>query len=461
MNRLGEADLANYVHDELVTFLRNGTINEKRVTQTLDITDLQIENIDRLKRIHFCLSDPVVTYVDELQDRLRRVKTANQRERVATRGEVRGKIDWEDTLKHRYSDSVGDRSRFTCETPYTEYNIPENLVLKKLLWTVHTTVESDLSEIDYDWRFEQWTGERISEFQRIYRRNVHLNRIADGENITVTPRMLNSTRSARQLLYTKAYELYDRYQRLLSNEPDDDVRELLQETLIIPERIPRLFELFCVFRLLQLFNVGGFRLQVIEPGAKQLATLETDTQRIDVYHDRGGSLNFYVPLERIDQVEEEYFKRYRNTLKRHKRLVNGFLDIESRPSLYSGRPDVVIEIYEKSGDTEILTDVVLGEIKYTDSQRTFSTGLKELIEYIEFAQPGSSSTEQDVAYLDEQEVNIRGLIISDGVETETRTPLDGQITHLTSEDLISESDSLPGRDLINNYLRPRSSSKSS
>lgn len=438
MSRLGEAEIATYVRDELVTFLRNGTINEQRVTETLDITDLQIENIDRLKRIHFCLSDPVVEYIDELQERLRRIKTANQRERVATRGEVRGKIDWEETLKHRYSDSVGDRSHFTCETPYTEYNIAENLVLKKLLWTIHTTVESDLSDIDYKWRTEQWTEERISKFQRIYKRNVHLNRIADGENITVMPRMLNDTRSARQTLYTQAYELYDRYQRLLSNEPGEDVKELLKDTLIIPERLPRLFELFCVFRLLQMLNVEGPEFQVIEPGADQLATLETDSHRINVYHDRGGNLSFYVPVERIDEVEAEYFKRYRNTLKRHKRLVDEFLDIESRPSLYSGRPDLVIEIYKKTEDSKVLTDIVLGEVKYTDSQRTFSTGLKELIEYIEFVQPTSSSGDQDVTYLDEQGTEIRGAIITDGVQTETQAPSGDQITHLTSEELVGD-----------------------
>jgi len=438
MSRLGETELATYVRDELVTFLRNGTINEQRVTEALDITDLQIENIDRLKRIHFCLSDPVVEYIDKLQERLRRIKTANQRQRIATRGEVRGKIDWEETLKHRYSDSIGDRSHFTCETPYTEYNIAENLVLKKLLWTIYTTAESDLSAIDYEWRTEQWTEERISEFQRIYKRNVHLNRIADGEDITVTPRMLNDTRSARQTLYTRAYELYDRYQRLLSNEPDEDVKELLKDTLIIPERLPRLFELFCVFRLLQVLNVEGLRFQMIEPGADQLATLETETHRVNVYHDRGGNLSFYVPLERIGEVEEEYFKRYRNTLKRHKRLVDEFLNIESRPSLYSGRPDLVVEIYEKTEGSEKLSDVVLGEVKYTDSQRTFSTGLKELIEYIEFAQSSSSSGEEDATYLDEQGTEIRGVIITDGVETETHVSPRDRITHLTSEDIVED-----------------------
>lgn len=439
MSRIGEAELASRVRDELVTFLRNGTINEQRVTQTLDITDLQIENIDRLKRIHFCLSEPVIDYVKKLQERLRRVKTANQRERVATRGEVRGKIDWEETLKHRYSDSVGDRSRFTCETPYTEYNISENLVLKKLLWVIHTTVESDLSEIDYEWRKQEdkWPEERISMFERLYSRNVHLNRIADGENITVTPRMLNDTRVARQPLYTKAYTLYDRYERFLSNEPDDDISKLLQETLIIPERLPRLFELFCVFQLLNALDLEGLQYQVIEPGADQLATMETPTHQVDIYHDRGGTLTFYVPLRRIGDVEEEYFKRYRNTLERHKKLVDEFLDTDSRPSLYSGRPDIVMEVYKKTENSRQLRDVVLGEIKYTNSRRTFSAGLKELLEYIEFAQYDNASSDRDTRYLDEHGIDVQGLIITDGVDTKTQAPSGEQIVHLTSDELTN------------------------
>jgi|APHM01.1.fsa_nt_gi hypothetical protein len=442
MSRIGEAKLATRVRDELVTFLRNGTINEQRVAQALDITDLQIENIDRLKRIHFCLSEPVIEYVDQLQNRLRRIKTANQRERVATRGEVRGKIDWEETLKHRYSDSIGDRSRFTCETPYTEHNIAENLVLKKLLWVIHHTVESDLSDIDYAWRKRgnKWSDERISAFERLYGRNVHVNRIADGEDITVTPRMLNDTRSARQSLYTEAYTLYDRYQRFLSNEPDDDISELLQETLIIPERLPRLFELFCVFQLLDMLNLEGLQYQVIEPGADQLATMETSTHQVDVYHDRGGALTFYVPLRCIEEVEEEYFRRYRSTLKRHKQLVDEFLDINSRQSMYSGRPDLVIEVYEKTETSRQLRDVVLGEIKYTDSRRTFSSGLKELLEYIEFAQYKSSSGDRDITYLDEQGIDVWGLIITDGVDTEKQTQSGKRIAHLTSEDLASSAE---------------------
>lgn len=431
MSKLGRSEIADHVRDNLVTYLRNGTINERQVAQALDITDLQIENIDRLKRIHFCLSDPVVEFVDKLQGRLRRIKTENQHERTITRGEIRGRIDWEDTIRHRYSDSIGDRSQFICETPYTEYNIPKNLVLKKLLWTVHSTVETDLSQIDYDWRTEQWSTELIHEFIRVFARNVHLNRIQDGEQIQLTPRMLNQTRSSRQTLYTRAYELYDRYERLLTNDDDPDIRKLLRDTLVIPERLPRLFELFCLFKVLEKLDSNGFRYGVIEPGAERFAQMDTDTQHVDVYHDRVGSLSFYVPLDEIEEVSGGYFERYRHTLERHNRLVDQFLDIESRTSLYSGRPDIIIEVYDTTTTSEILTDVVLGEIKYTSNEGTFSKGLKELIEYMEFAQSGD--------YLTGQDVRIHGIIITDGVVTELQSPEDGQITHLNAEDLLEDS----------------------
>lgn len=437
MTKLGEQQLATHVRDELVSFLRNGTINERQVAKTLDITDLEIENLDRLKRIHFCLSDPVVEFVDQLQDRLRRIKTANRRQRVTTRGEVRGRVDWQETTRLRYSESVGDRSRFACETPYTEYDIPENLVLKKLLWTIHTTVNTDLSEIDYEWRTNKWPSERIADFNRLYARNVHLSRIRDGADTDITPRMLTTTRAARQPLYTKSYELYDRYQRLLTNESDSDVEALLRDTLIVPERLPKLFELFCVFQLLRKLDFEGLKLRTIEPGAEMLAQMETGDRRVNVFHDRTGSLSFHVALDDIEEVSGGYFERHRRTIERHKELADAFLDIDSRKSLYSGRPDIVIELYDKTRSTDIPSKVILGEIKYTTNKQTFSKGLKELLEYVEFA--------QKEGYLRDAGTQIQGLIITDGVETEQKSPLDETVTHLTASDLLDNGTAVDNR----------------
>lgn len=429
MSRLGRTALVDNVQEELITYLRNGTINQRAVTQCLDITDLNIENLDRLKRIHFCLSDEVVGFVKALQGRLRRIKTANQREREVTRGEVRGGIDWPATTRLRYADQSGDRTRFACKTPYTEYNIDENLVLKKLIWTIHSTVDKDIATIDYDWRTSAWPDDRIAMLDRVYARNVHLNRIQDGANIRVTRRMLNTARRSRQALYTEAFTLYDRYRRLISGTYDDeDISKLLTDTLVVPERLPRLFELFCVFRLLRGLRSQAFRLQPIESGARQLAILEDDQYTIDVYHDRTGGLSFHVPLSELDGVDADYVERVRTVQHRHQKLTEAFLGNRTETSLFQGRPDLVVEVYN-SQDKNVPAAVVLGEIKYSDSQQTFTRGLEELLKYIEFAQKNS--------YLSEQGVDIRGLLITDGVDVKEVSPLDGRITHISAANLLS------------------------
>lgn len=171
MSKLAVDRLVEEVQDELVTFLQSGTIAEKDVVSTLDFTDLKIDDFARLKRIHFALSDPVVDFVEKLPERIRSIKTANQRERVHTRGEVRGRIDWNRTTKLRHTDSYGDRTLFACESPYVEYNIPENLALKRLLWVVHRTAERELTSFNYGWRRDQWSDEQLRVFRRLYSRN--------------------------------------------------------------------------------------------------------------------------------------------------------------------------------------------------------------------------------------------------------------------------------------------------
>ena len=93
MSKLAVDRLIEEVQSELITFLQSGTIAESDVVSTLDFTDLDIDDFARLKRIHYCLSDPVVDFVEKLPERVRSIKTANQRERVQTRGEIRGSID--------------------------------------------------------------------------------------------------------------------------------------------------------------------------------------------------------------------------------------------------------------------------------------------------------------------------------------------------------------------------------
>jgi hypothetical protein len=431
MSKLAAETLIEEVQSELVTFLQSGTIAEHDVVSTLDFTDLEIDEFSRLKRIHFCLSDPVVDFVDQLPDRLRGIKTATQRERVNTKGEIRGSIDWSETTKLRHTESIGDRSVFACESPYVEYDIPENLVLKRLLWVIYRTATQELREFEYEWRRTQWSDEDIRQFERLYNRNIHLNRIRDGDSISLTRRDLTAARTARGALYTEAYDRFDTYDQLQENDfSGQKVQKLLRDTLIVPERLPRLFELFCVFKLIRVLAdlYSGLSLQVIEPGASEIAVLAGESRRIEIYHDKQGSLRF---REQMDDIEAEtpFFKRYQDVFETHEELLDAFLSRGAEQTLYSGRPDVVVEIYSRDASDWVLSDILLGEIKYTESDQAFSRGLRELIEYAKFARIGSGKND----YIDEiGSISVSGLLITDGVETESIT---GPIRHLTAEQL--------------------------
>ncbi len=410
---LNREELVNATSEELLTYLRSGTLNTHSLTRSLDYEGLDIADWDRLKRIHFCLADDVQTFVNKLPERLRRIKTESQHEHVSTNGEVRGSIDWSATLRAWSDTGYVDRSRFVCDTPYTEYDIAENRVLKRLLWLVHRTVTTDLRDIDYEWRCEYWSDDHIDAFSRRYRRNVHLNRISDGQQITVTGKDLNTARQSRLRLYTEAYDLYDTYQRLQSDTLDPELAALLADTLVVPSSTPTLYELFCVFRLIRLLNdqVPGLELQPIDGQSDALARLETETRRIEVYHDQTGNINFYEPLDPTIEPEHTTFKRYQDAILEYTDALEVLTNTERDPVLYSGRPDIIIEIWDRSGSKDELTSLLIGEVKFSDQAQTFRRGLQELVTYRKFARNCGDYLASDLS------VPITSLLITNGYET--------------------------------------------
>jgi hypothetical protein len=98
---------------------------------------------------------------------------------------------------------------------------------------------------------------------------------------------------------------------------------------------------------------------------------------------------------------------------KHQEAMATFLDQSSERLLYSGRPDVLVLRYERheSGDVQ-LTDCVIGEAKYTESEATFSTAVRELLEYV-------ASAQGENGYLEDSFVDVTGVIYTDNVETTT------------------------------------------
>ena len=125
-------------------------------------------------------------------------------------------------------------------------------------------------------------------------------------------------------------------------------------------------------------------------------------------------------------------QRHAAALEAHDGAVGAFLDTGSQRSFFSGRPDFLVLRYEVGSGREGLDEIIIGEVKYTQSASTFSRGLRELLEYIYFAR-------ENQEYLFESEVrnvDVNGLLCTDGVTT--RVGEVESIRHLTTADLLPQ-----------------------
>ena len=427
---LSRRELIDGIQTELTTYLRSGTINTSVVAAHLSYEGLDVDEWERLKRIHFCLSEPVREFVDAVPEWIRSIRTAHERDVVTTRGEIRGAVDWGQTLKLQSETGYRDRTQFACSTPYTEYDIPENRVVKRLLAEVYATVSAELAPIEYEWRRARWSDEAITQFSQWYRRNVHLERIPTPDG-PVPSRALTAARTARSLLYTEAYDLLDRYERLRAGAyTDSDIQQVLRETTVVPQHDDRLFELYCVFRLLQGLTetFPELELQPIESGRAALATLRGPDTRIEVYHDQTGSLSFYEPLAGVSRPQSGFYQRYHDAELAYSSAATSLLDIEPDSALYQGRPDIVCEIYDRTQESPRLQRVVIGEIKRSLQQQTIKQGLHELVQYRHFARHNAD-------YLRESEIPVYGLLVTD--ETSPQSP-EPPYWHLAGATLASK-----------------------
>ena len=414
MTKTTRETLAESVQAELIAYLKSGRpIGQEQLAQALDETGLQIQDLDRLLKIRFALSEPVQDYLSELHDRLRRVKADSTVELEGTRGEIRGAIDWGQTIRQRYSEHPGDISRFVTRSPTTEYQLPQNVLMKVLLSIIAETAKSELLEIDYSWRRDRWDDGDIRSFVRQFDRNVHLNRINADSDTRVTAEALDQARQSRQPLYYEAYDLYRLYERLLAQDFDDeDAGRVLLECLAVPDTAT-LFELAVVFELLNAFSEQAeVTLRSIERGSDAIAIMVDSEWEYRIYHDNTGRLRFHETVPESDSIQ--YIRQSRRALDRHRDIM----DHDTRRALYSGRPDIVIERYPMGQADHRPTHVILGEVKHTENQSTLSDGIYELMRYFEFAKPDPNHGGWDSsAYLlGREDISVSGIIVSDGVE---------------------------------------------
>lgn len=433
-------ELVDEVAEELITYLGSGTLNETALTRSLSYEGLDISDFEELKKLHFALAEDVSTYVQNLPEWIRRLRTENRNRRELSRGEIRGAIDWKQTKEQRHKTGFDDPTLFVTSIPDQQYDIPENRLVKKLITHIINSVD-ELTGVDEDWQ-TRWNGHQIEQLREILERNVYLEDLPDPEDIQLTERELNQIARARREIYVKGQSLYQKYLDLMENRFErPGVSELLKETLVEPTKDYKLFELFCLFGIIRRLKMQfpELSLKSTHSNTEAIAVLEDSTQRLNVYYNQGGPLQFFEKYPTSEELQKEgareIFIRQSKSLEYTKERLSTFLDRGSNQNFFAGRPDIIVLRYEKTDSSEVLRNVTIGEVKHTDSESTFASGLRELHEYLIFVQSEEFGYLLDTDWT--PQISIRGLICTDGVSTDQTSV--GEIEHLDTIDLKDNS----------------------
>lgn len=368
--------MINEVRYDLIYYFRNGYINPKFF---FEFEDVKFGSLKEILSIHFIISQNVFNYITTLNSSIHQLRHSTEPKIEIFRGEIRGRIKWNETIQERYKTGNVSKITFACANSSKLYNTKENIVLKKSLEILNKIIFEDVGMErfqKYEW-FKN--GKNIMDtVETLLNRNIYIKRI-DTSKIKISDKMLNDVLKSRKKIYRDA-ALIIKFYNLVMSENIDIINTLLQTTFIEMQDIDEVFELYSIIKYIR-SKFMNIRFNIIDGSEDYLAeAILENGNKVLIYHNRSAPkyLNFQVRL--IDIIgSHKYLQQLRNITK----LTNDFKLLQGSKSndiIWSGRPDLIILEFEE----EILSNITIGEIKYTRDIEYAYTGFNELAEYMEF-----------------------------------------------------------------------------
>jgi len=424
MGKTSERKLIRSISSELAAYLKKGKINPDLLEKNISYEGIdRVQDLDDILGIHFSIGRDTVDYIQKLPERIRRIKSINETYTDVLRGEINGCIRWGKTLEAQAENN--DRSLYVCGKPERNYNIDENLVMMELLGVLHSIYKEldGLLKNGYKWPSKYAENRNfIDTFIKLYRRNVHLNRILTVPEGTATSQQISRAYRSRKVIYRNAAELLIRYRNRSRSYKDID--ELLTETLVVPGEKSTLFELYSLFGIIRSLEDEkyNFKIKRIERGCSEIAVLKSDDFDLKVYHDSTAIFKINEPLSQLTLHHDEnssFFQRKKNSWFDTSDIL--FKSKWDGYNILSGRPDILI-VRESENETD---RIVIGEVKYARSANKFKEGVEDLIRYIHFIKDESGN------YLLEREKDVMGVLVIDGMEPDLKSKTDlGEISDI-------------------------------
>ena len=424
MSKTSSEQLIRDIAKDLVGFLKNGSI--ETFSRKID-ADLNIDDLEKLLKIHFLLKDDVIKFVNSMPEKIKRIKTTTRIFEDDSDSEVRGKIIWDRTFRRRLKKGSLKGTSFITSNNERNYAIPENLVLEELLGTINSIIEKELKKAfdsDYSW-ISKWVDKDSKKvLQDVYLRNIYLRRIKDQKTRDVTDRMIDQTTRSRNILYKEAANLLLSYRRLMNYELNDkEAMDLLNSAFIKPDRPEVLFELYWTIKLIKEHSKnskdGKPKYMILDEGNNIVAKWKDGKFIYKIFHDSTGSLKFFETLDEVVPPRDEgYIDRDINAKRKWIDYRKEIFGTESGEGLWGGRPDIILEQYDK--DSSKLCKVIIGEVKYTEDRNYASKGLKELMEYMSFVKNNEGYFTEYVREIFESD-RVTGVLCIDDIKINKNT----------------------------------------
>lgn len=290
---------------------------------------------------------------------MRNLSHSTQKEIYECRGIIRGRVDWNLTFKERYGRGYNDPSLFLCKPASKMYDLPENQLLKFLLWKIRKLSENigiltDIpDEVLEEEQIKNWSkliAKRYLKAKKalksIYFQDIYIPRI-------IKPKHVQKTKNNRNKLYRSVANCYDLYKRLFIDKEKDSLKQLIEKQILEPLDNDKLFEIFILFKILEEFEN--------KDGNLEFGLLKSKKGQIAQYIDEKKIINiFYQQTPPIFYYNSEY-----------KEILECY---DLKTSLR--RPDIVLEI--ESEDSRFL----IIEIKRTENKKYILESVYKVLGYI-------------------------------------------------------------------------------
>jgi hypothetical protein len=290
----------------------SATIEELKNVVTY-LTKLENKEIDYLSTVHFLLSEEVKVFVDTVPKILRRFSHSTQKENITHKGFVKGRIDWNMTIKERCANGY-DQTIFVCRPTSRIYNLPENQLLKFVLVQIRRLIDEtavlppieekniSLAELRTEDGKEKWT-DRLSWLKYNVNNaltNIHLREVDIPDQ--VNERMIRRAQTARNKDYELAADSYSVHQKLIQEIDKQALKEIIEKRVLEPLERDSLYELYVLFEVMD--SLGEPKeINLIRPKAESIGTYEVEGETVRVYFQKASGV---LEESEYTQIFEDY-----------------------------------------------------------------------------------------------------------------------------------------------------------